>query len=174
MKENKLSVWKFPYKKTYYLTHPWKWFYDLYWNFRNFWHRERYGFAYIDVWELNNQNNGAIGVSFDKNANKWKAEFQRFGKYFNAGTFDTKEQAIEARIKAINEVEKNADKLLFEYEEKNCNKSIGVRPSPHGRWVAKFYRQNKTYHVGTFDTQEEAVAARLRAVKNFEARKKVV
>lgn len=52
MKKNPLSVWTFPYRKSYYLTHPWKWFKDLYWNIRNFWHRGRYGYAYIDVWNF--------------------------------------------------------------------------------------------------------------------------
>ena len=52
MKENKLSVWDFSYRKTYYITHPWKWFKDLYWNIRNFWHRGKYGFAYVDVWNF--------------------------------------------------------------------------------------------------------------------------
>ena len=49
-KSNPLSVWTFSYRKSYYLTHPWKWFRDLYWNARNFWHRGRYGYAYTDVW----------------------------------------------------------------------------------------------------------------------------
>ena len=52
MKKNPLSVWTFPYSKIHYLTHPWKWFKDLYWNWRNFWHRGRYGFAYVDVWNF--------------------------------------------------------------------------------------------------------------------------
>ena len=52
MKENPLSVWTFPYRKSYYLTHPHKWFKDLYWNVRNFWHRGRYGYAYVDVWNF--------------------------------------------------------------------------------------------------------------------------
>ena len=51
MKKNELSVWTFPYKKSYYLTHPWKLWHDFYWNIRNFWHRGRYGFAYVDVWD---------------------------------------------------------------------------------------------------------------------------
>ena len=50
-KKNELSVFSFSYKKTYYLTHPWKWWNELYWNIRNFIHRGRYGFAYVDVWE---------------------------------------------------------------------------------------------------------------------------
>ena len=52
MKKNPLTVWTFSYKKSYYLTHPWKWFKDLYWNIRNFWHRGRYGYAYVDVWNF--------------------------------------------------------------------------------------------------------------------------
>ena len=52
MKQNKLSLWDFPYRKSYYLTRPWKWFKDLYWNIRNFWHRGRYGYAYVDVWNF--------------------------------------------------------------------------------------------------------------------------
>ena len=50
MKKNPLSVWSLSYRKSYYLTHPWKFFKDIYWNIRNFWHRGRYGYAYIDVW----------------------------------------------------------------------------------------------------------------------------
>lgn len=52
MKENKLSVWTFSFSKRYYITHPHKWFKDLYWNLRNFWHRGRYGYAYVDVWNF--------------------------------------------------------------------------------------------------------------------------
>lgn len=52
MKNNPLSVWTFPYRKSYYLTHPHKFFRDLYWNWRNFWHRARYGYAYVDVWNF--------------------------------------------------------------------------------------------------------------------------
>lgn len=51
MKKNELSVWTYPYKRSYYVLHPWRWFYDVYWNFRNWWHRGKYGFAYVDVWE---------------------------------------------------------------------------------------------------------------------------
>ena len=52
MRENKLSVWTFSYNKRYYLTHPWKWFKDLYWNIRNWIHRANKGFAYIDCWNF--------------------------------------------------------------------------------------------------------------------------
>ena len=41
-----------PYRKRYYLTHPWKIVKDIYWNIRNFWHRGRFGYAYVDVWNF--------------------------------------------------------------------------------------------------------------------------
>lgn len=49
--KNKLSVWQFCYRPSYYLTHPWKWLKDLRRCIRDFIHRGRYGFAYSDVWE---------------------------------------------------------------------------------------------------------------------------
>ena len=54
MKKNPLSVWTFSYRPSYYITHPWKLFKDIYWNWRNFWHRGRYGYAYTDVWNFCN------------------------------------------------------------------------------------------------------------------------
>lgn len=43
---------------------------------------------------------GITGVNFDKARNKWKAQIQKDGKKINLGSFETKEEAIEARIKA--------------------------------------------------------------------------
>lgn len=51
-RKNPLSAFTFPYSKRYYLTHPWKWIHDLYWGIRNFWHRGRWGYAYVDVWNF--------------------------------------------------------------------------------------------------------------------------
>ena len=53
-KSNPLSVNTFPYRKLYYLTHPWKILKDIYWNVKNFWHRGRFGYAYVDVWNFCN------------------------------------------------------------------------------------------------------------------------
>lgn len=44
------SVWVFPFSKTYYLTHPWKWFQQLRQNCRDVYRRARYGWTYSDVW----------------------------------------------------------------------------------------------------------------------------
>lgn len=87
-KKNPLSVWSYPYKKTYYLTHPWKWWYDTYWNIRNWIHRANTGFAYIDCWNfceyyprvgaaalryLAKHNSGYPGVYPWTTPSEWKA-----------------------------------------------------------------------------------------------------
>ena len=51
-KKNPLSTFGLPYRPRHYITHPWKLVHDIYWNFRNFFHRGRYGFAYVDVWNF--------------------------------------------------------------------------------------------------------------------------
>jgi len=50
--DNKLSVFTFQCRKSYYLTHPWRWFKELYHNIRNFVHRGKYGYAFVDVWDF--------------------------------------------------------------------------------------------------------------------------
>ena len=45
-----LYVWSC--RKSYYLTHPWKWFRDLKVGLKNAFHRMRYGFAWVDLWNL--------------------------------------------------------------------------------------------------------------------------
>ena len=47
-----------------------------------------------------NNTSGAIGVSFRKDRNKWRATIQKDGKLIHLGYFETKEGAIEARSKA--------------------------------------------------------------------------
>ena len=45
-KKNPLSVWSYPYKKTYYLTHPWKWFKHLGMNIRDAYRRAKTVFLF--------------------------------------------------------------------------------------------------------------------------------
>lgn len=47
------SVWKMPYSKRYYITHPWKWFKDAAGNIRDAYRRARYGWTYVDCWNWN-------------------------------------------------------------------------------------------------------------------------
>ena len=119
----------------------------------------------------NNQNNASDGVSFDLHAQKWKAEFHRYGKYFYAGIHETKEEAIVARNKLIEELDNNKESLLSEFYSKDKEHCTGIRPSPHGKWVAKFCTDNKVYHVGTFDSKEEAIKKREEFILKYEQSK---
>lgn len=47
------SVWKLPFGKHYYLTHPWKWFHDIWQNITDAYRRCKYGWTYVDCWNWN-------------------------------------------------------------------------------------------------------------------------
>ena len=42
----------FPYSKRYYLTHPWKWFEEIWLNLRAAYQRVTKGYCYTDVWNM--------------------------------------------------------------------------------------------------------------------------
>lgn len=48
-----LNVFNWSYNKRYYLTHPWKWFKELWYNIKAAYHRAKYGWCYCDVWNWN-------------------------------------------------------------------------------------------------------------------------
>lgn len=45
-----LNVFNWSYTKHYYLTHPWQWIKELWWNFKAAYHRVKYGWCYCDIW----------------------------------------------------------------------------------------------------------------------------
>ena len=45
---------------------------------------------------------------------------------------------------------------------------VGVYQRKNGRWSAAFKRENKMYHIGTYDSKEEAQAARKNAVREYD------
>lgn len=52
MKIEKIPIYLFSYRKSYYLTRPWKFFRELWIGAKNLWHRARYGYAYVDAWNM--------------------------------------------------------------------------------------------------------------------------
>ena len=56
----KNSVWTWPYSTRYYLTHPWKWFRELFRNIKDMWHRSIYGWTWVDVWNLDDWMLGVL------------------------------------------------------------------------------------------------------------------
>ena len=48
-----ISLCVFSYSKKWYLTHPWLIVKDLWRGAKNFYHRGRYGYAWVDLWNTN-------------------------------------------------------------------------------------------------------------------------
>ena len=107
---------------------------------------------------VNCANKEVIGVTLLKN-NKWFAYFQRCGKRYSVGTFDTKQEAIDARKKAVELFDSTSQNLIDEYMERIKNTPIGIIPSPSGKWIANLYKDNKSNYLGTFKHIEEAIEA---------------
>ena len=116
---------------------------------------------------INAQNNSSVGVSFDSSTGKWRSYFQRYGNYYTVGAYNTFEEAISERAKKIEEVDKEAENLMREYSIRKGTPEKGVRPSPHGRWISDFWADGKKHHVGTFDTKQEAINERSKAMAKF-------
>lgn len=53
MEIKKIPVYLFSYRKSYYWAHPFKFVKELWTGAKNLWHRARYGYAYVDAWNMN-------------------------------------------------------------------------------------------------------------------------
>lgn len=49
-KNKKIPLYGFSYRTSYYLKRPWKFFRDLHILLKNAYHRMRYGYAWVDLW----------------------------------------------------------------------------------------------------------------------------
>lgn len=54
LKVEPISICLFSYRKSYYLTHPHLFFKDLWIGAKNAYHRMKYGYAYVDAWNMSN------------------------------------------------------------------------------------------------------------------------
>lgn len=116
---------------------------------------------------INAQNNGAIGIHYIKKSDKWRVQIERYGNYYNVGTFYSMEDAIKARQEKIKEIDEEREKLISEYATRKGMPEKGVGPTSHGKWKADFCADGKKYHVGTFKTKEEAIQARKYALDEY-------
>ena len=85
MEVKKLPVYLFSYRKSYYLTHPWAFVKELWVGARNLYHRARYGYAYVDAWNM--------GSSWcEMGANMMLHLAEHSCAYPGVGEFDTPEK----------------------------------------------------------------------------------
>jgi hypothetical protein len=82
---------------------------------------------------------GAKGVFYDKSSQKWRAQIKVDGKHKGLGSFETKEEALEARLKAV-------EKYFGEYANK-CEKELILN--------IKMPKKNKLKITINIDSDEE-------------------
>lgn len=114
---------------------------------------------------INAQNNSAMGISYDVKTNKWRARIQRYGNYYDVGSYNTPEEAHLARMEEIKELDSEKEALLEQYELRKGIPETGIWPSPSGKWISSFCIDQSKHYVGTFETKKEAMDARNKAIK---------
>lgn len=60
-------------------------------------------------------------------------------------------------------------RIVTHSQNKANNRYSGIKKVPSGRYQASFCRNYKTIYVGTFDTEDEALIARQRAIEEYDA-----
>ena len=123
-------------------------------------------------------------------AGKWTASISYNKKRQYLGSFDTKEEAVDI-VRAAEEELIGVLALLLPKPEKvsevvkpepiplkpkseNRDHKKGVRQNIHGKWTANLYYNGKTYYIGTFATDEEAVNARNKKIAHLKEKKNVI
>lgn len=112
------------------------------------------------------------GVS--KNGKNFAAKIAKDGKQYNLGTFKTQKEAAKAYDKKAKELYENEAKTNFEEEiepaieplisnkrikENSTSKYRGVSITKSGKTFQAQITKGKTFHIGTFKTEEDAAKA---------------
>ena len=96
----------------------------------------------------------------------WRYEVVRYGKRFAKSGFKTYEDAAAALQKCLSDVSRRVNELIDQFNEQAAkNPYKGVCLS-HKKYVATFYKNNKTYRIGSYETPEEAHKAREAFIKS--------
>jgi group I intron endonuclease len=113
----------------------------------------------------NKRRKSGGGISKTKN-NRYSAYIKNKGKSIYLGIFDTHEEALSARLKA-EEYYWTGELKPNEIKERPVSKKRvhggGISVTKGGRYSVSIYLKDRNKHLGTFDTREEALKARLDA-----------
>ena len=145
--KNEMSLFRLGYGPLYYVKKPWKFFKEIYWNVRNFIHRGRFGFAYADVWcmdeylleliplmlrYLGEHSCGYPGTPPYETPEKYKLflfqlaekfeHCQEDGEWRNE-YYEAYEKAIEAQIKENREATEEEKEIQNKYFERSRSAS---------------------------------------------------
>lgn len=124
-----------------------------------------------ELYEIDSfRKSNIVGVNWDKNRNKWRAKIKVNGKNISLGSYQTIEEATEARQQGeIKYFGDTVDKLYVKTPNKN-NKSgvIGVHWNESRElWCSKISFMGETFTLGQFKDIGEAESVRKLAEQNI-------
>ncbi len=100
------------------------------------------------------------GVRYRRDTGKWYATIHWRNRQYYLGRFDNQQDASVARRKAEAAVARGEEPQRAE-----AGDVFGVFHRKWGKWEARIYYRGKTRYLGSFDTKQEAAAARRAAEK---------
>lgn len=115
---------------------------------------------------------GFTGISWHRKTGKWRAQVMFKGKGYHLGLYSDISDAVAARKAANlrfgfseNHGQVNQCKVLSERSGRLRKDSLSGHPGVYrskagGRWRARIGIEKKVLSLGTFETKEEAIAAR--------------
>lgn len=116
----------------------------------------------------NNANKNGKNLQQYKNG-KFKCVFIRYGIQFYLGYFNTKEEAVKAKKEKLKEIERDKHLYMKNYSDIIKLQTKGVYHTPSGKWRADVIYNGKQHRIGTFNSPEEAKAAREDFIRNLPA-----
>jgi len=140
----------FPYRKSYYLTHPWKFFKELYWNARNGWRRMTRGYCGMDKWNFDNWFLEIVPNMLDDLADNacgypgndefptpesWSTFLHNLANDLRLCTEEAADKMNEYYEDYLHSFE--SDRLTEEDEDGNLR--VNLRHTPEGEEIAKKY-----------------------------------
>jgi len=116
------------------------------------------------AWRLYAESNCDIGITFVYN--KWVAVINVNGERVYIGRFDDKDKAQVAFLDSTALVENGLSpkKYLAEFSSKKTGVSFN---NQKGKWDAYIDKDYKRYYIGRFNTEEEAIEARIKAEEDI-------
>ena len=111
-------------------------------------------------------NAGNIEGGIRKYRGRYYVRFTRFGQYFTDGSYKTKEEAVKARDKKLEEIGNRQTILEKQYFEKFGEAAKGISLI-NKQWMSSFTKGKQNHYIGLYKTKEEAIKARTDAYRSF-------
>ena len=107
------------------------------------------------------------GVNFDKKSSKWRSTIYIKGKKKSLGMFTTKEEALKVRLESEQKYWLSGQEFEPKLNTTARKSGSDIKQVKSGRWTTRINTGKTRLYLGTFDTYEQALQARLDAEKKY-------